>query len=91
MPRKRIKKEGVSFGWLRMVAMALCFYLGVSFFINIIEAFLEGAGGISEEGLIFGLTPLRFYIVCLFLLVCGFAILAGSYQNARKEIMEKLD
>ena len=91
MSRKKRKKEeeGVSFGWLRIVLMALCFYLGVGFFGNLIEKYLEQTGG--EPELYFGLTPVRFYIVMLFLMVCGFALLAGSYKNAKKELMEKFD
>ncbi len=91
MTRKKKKKQGITLGWLRIVAMAVVFFLGVGFFSNLIEKFLEQTGDISETGLIFGLTPVRFYLVMLFLMVCGFAVLAGSYKNAKKELLEKLD
>lgn len=91
MPRKRRKKQGVRLGWLRIVAMAVTFFLAVSFFTEVIKKFLEQSGGISTTGLIFGLTPVHFYLLMLFLMVICFAALAGSYQKAREELFEKLD
>lgn len=91
MTRKKKKKQGISFLWVKPVAMAIIFFLGIGFTVNIIEAFLEQAGGISEEGLIFGLSPFRFYLICLCVLVAAFAVLAGSWKSAKDELLEKLD
>lgn len=87
----RKKKQGTSFLWIKPILMAVMFFLGIGFFTGAVEKFLEQMGGIDETGLIFGLTPLRFYLVMLFLLVVAFAVLAGSWKNAKEELLEKLD